>query len=1357
MEAWVSSRTTFSQSPVLLPQGEQGKRRARRITLRPTASEPLAEPASLVSVSRADLIDLWWQKYDQLNARTPHPAISTPLLWDRYVAAVLRFEQFEMGGSRAAADWLQDQLQAMQIQLDHGRPIESSAARAGIISPLVVGMIPSADLNRDAATVAEHLMTTSPAARGDAWQKSITTVKNTYAIAHFRRQVATVMINRVCESLQANGSIDRNILNDTGSAISATLDPLQPDATLTTIYRLLARDLPKDVMGSEDAKQLARLLLCWSRCDRITSPAATDLVHLEPTILPWVQSLLSQADTQRRLAFDLMMGDTESRARANDYLTRSEKLYGQVDDMATVVTAAETRLRIGWNQLAWVAATIETRARIDVGLKETQAMVQCLELAYEAAAKLADALALPTDVNIDESKNACNILRSLDAQFDQALLSLSGTLGKWQQQDLTSDQLADVLCSISIPGGTGPDRRAAWQRCRQLALKPVSDDQFDNHSPNVAQMASLLGRLALASWTPRDFDRLAPANSETFAQVRHHLDIFSVESSWREILTRIGCQISGRYEAASTMLGSTNNQDLTAEARNSLARRFDSLLPVEASTTIDRFRQQTLANYLIMAAQRGIADCLASVDQQSMPQYARLAAVLIDDASRYSDSDAIETLHQNVAAANSLSLQVPAQLDWTTQQRHTVQIDLIRQQDSNPGFVTITADAQSPVGLLHPTPGERVCRPIRTALKTADPVAPAMIDATLLQLNVDRKQLLETGQTFSDIAVHGYFRGRCLISNIAINFHLQPTQHFIAPPQNNKPQIAVRGLGQDQAHSYRGTIALVLDCSGSMGTQQGQSFDDTTKYAQAVKAVEQIVKELPAGVRLSVWMFGQAGSQNKTVNPSEQTIRRILAPIIWNPSDKKRVEELIGKIAYPACEPWNESPLVAGLIAATKDFTNQEDAFRTVLAITDGFDNRIESDQANNPGRATAADVIRQTFANTGIVLNVIGFRVQQHETKKTADSMAVVRDLFPPGKYVQVDKAEDLVNVLRSCLANEVRYEIHSLSSGSKTPLLTFNESPAYGAIRWSEDSLEPGTYEIRGLMVGNSTPPIITTVELNPGDKLLLRRTTDHHLQIVNQADINGVSGERRSNGIYGVDLLSVVSQKFGTTSRRLVIDHEGVRPLAIGPPADVWVKAENQGSEVACRWFREFGQPGITYKIDLFNQQPSADPSSVAVYLTDTSFVPIGQLLRDRDFKHLQDLAPATWQDSSGIVELKDAKIEQWDVPDATGKKTPQSCLVLRVDCPDKAVFRLRLSGLKLAGYDEQYFAEANAYTFRAWPLTEADVERNLKSVELFSLNQIVESANRSGSAFQFHSPTTATANNISSGTIVPAREL
>lgn len=1334
---WVSEHTSFAQNPVLLPLGDEGERRAKRNILRPITAEPLSEPQSLVSASRPEMVDYWWKAYDGFSQRTPHPALTTPLLWDRFVATVLRFEHFEMNGSRSAADWLDQQLRQMEYLLNNGRPIDSSAARAALISPLAAGAIPPHNDLENSATIAEHLITSSPADRPDIWHSAIASLDNAYSTAHLRRQVVKLIVTQTAENLRSEQKIDRVLFKDAASAISATQDPLQPTSTLATVFQLLARDLPSDFQSQQDAQQLARLLELWSRCDQVTSAKSAESLPLETFVLPWVEPILQQADSQRRLAFDLMMGDDESRTRAENYLEQSEANYRQIDDVARIVIAAETRLRVGWNRLAWIGASIESRAQLNGALSETSDLIENVQQAYSAGEKLADMLANPIAVDQQNKDAICNQLSSLDAQFQATLSTISDSVSILHEQDLQSTDLCKLMTSISLPGGDGPKRRAAWQQLTASAAQDITKP-LPQRDPDVQGLARLLGKLSLAPWTENDFNRLVQDKSHSYRQIDHQLDIFAVDPSWRDVLTDVGYQIAIRYQQARATLTIIENSGKDATVNDSLARRFDGLLPEEASSVIDRRRQDSLVYYLISNTRRGIADCLSSVDQQAMPQFARLSALMVDDISRYASGAEVKQLHQQVLAANSLKLQTSSAIDWTTEQTKMVQVDLLRQQDPNPGFVTITATTKSPLELLHPRKDERVCRPIRMSERVSDPVLPAMLDSTLLQIKLDVQSPGYDQLQATDIEVQGYFRGRKLDANVNINFHKQATQHLVQFPSNSLPRVAIRAPLQNNRAGYEGAIAIVLDCSGSMGAAQGKEFDDTTKYAQAVKAVEKIIHEIPAGVRLSVWTFGQAGSPNKTVSPAEQTIRRVLPPTIWDPDAKTNIEDLVNKLTYPASEPWNESPMVASLIAASRDFVNEEDNFRTVVVITDGYDNRIEADGVNNPGGVSADNVIRSAFSGKGIALNVIGFRVDQPDVKKTADSLSVVTELIPPGRYVQVDKAEDLISAIRACLTSTVQYELHSIASGSDQPAtspVVLSESPPQGAIHWSDAALDPGTYEVRSIAGNNQTPQIITTIELNRGDQLLLERTLDNKLSISTNDVYPGSQSQYRSTGIFDVDLVPVVAKQFDASSRRLFVQRKDLRPLGVRPPGDLWLSVESDTSRLPVRWYREADVPGCSYHMDLLSAQGSVEGHTINVVLTNSPAVPVGRLVRDRDFKHFADLAPATWQDSAGVVRLVDAKIEISQTPDKTGANTPQSCFVLRLECPEGAAFRVRPVGLTAQGSEELYFASANAYTYRAWPLTEADVERSLQALELISVNQVVDAANRSGSLLKF----------------------
>src|SRR5262249_15596254 len=143
----------------------------------------------------------------------------------------------------------------------------------------------------------------------------------------------------------------------------------------------------------------------------------------------------------------------------------------------------------------------------------------------------------------------------------------------------------------------------------------------------------------------------------------------------------------------------------------------------------------------------------------------------------------------------------------------------------------------------------------------------------------------------------------------------------------------------DRFGPQNGAIAIVLDCSGSMGPSydQGEKWGPTTKYNQATDALEKGLSELPEGGGLSLFGYGQAGPPGmKTVEEAEETIRAVRLPKRW---ERKQLEGLMREVRYPALEPWNQTPLVRAMWRAKQEgFPANFKGFKTLLVLTDGMD-----------------------------------------------------------------------------------------------------------------------------------------------------------------------------------------------------------------------------------------------------------------------------------------------------------------------------------------------------------------------------------------------------------------------------------
>jgi hypothetical protein len=1314
-QLWVSQHLQRVQQPLLLPLGDIGRDRCRQHALRKTTKLPLAAPSSMAQRTRPDLVDQWWQTHAQLKNRTPHPALTTPLVWDRFVAALVRFEHFEMHGSRAAADWLDAQLQDLQNQLDRGRAVPSAASRAGIIAPNAVGSIAPRQLNQSIIDVAIELNTLDGRARDEAWQQAVASCESHHCVALVRRGVTSATALHLAEQLAAQ-DFDRIRLDRSADLIRTTLDPLQTESTLATLILLLQRDLPGDFTSPNDRLRLARLLRLWINSDTVAPISESEAHYLDPELLPWVQTLVETADTQRRIAFDLLMGDQAIRSSADSYIEKAETLSDQIGCITRTINEAETSLRIGWNQLAWHASAIESMATL--APNQTVSMVEALERAYDAAEALEDLLAKPIDTN-DPKGNICATLQSSSAAFAHSVDDLHDPLVTWYAEQYQSQQLAVLMNVTSLPGHDGTRRRALWKRCRDIAASAVTSDNKSSAKRDTRQVASLLGRVALAPWTGKTFDSIGSPGDKTFQQLQHQLDVFAVEPGWRDSLITIGHEVFDRYDTVRQHLAAPKPSSFSTASANAIARRFDGLLPPAACRAIDAQRQQTVARYLLFAAQRTIRDNLASSDNHSIPYFERAAKLLVDDASRFLDAQQTTPLNQDLAAALSLNITTETQLDWTTQQTRTLTVDVSRSGSPEPGYVTLSMSASAPLAFVYPESGKRVTWPIQANTESGPTQQSDPIKQALIQIELQDDSLDSQPNLHSKLEICGYFRGRVLRSSVAVNIHRSPTIHVTNPPISRAPRVAIRGLDRDTGDRFRGAVALVIDCSGSMGAKPGAPFDSSTKYAQAIHAIESLLRDIPSGTRLSVWTFGQAGKHSKTTQPAEMSIQRILPLTVWDSGSELQHDQLIHALSYPQMEPWNESPLVASILAASAELEQCDEPFRTIIAITDGYDNRIESDPIHNPDHKSLDDVLRDSLSKSGIVLNVIGFRVDASDKEKTRDSLQIVERFIPAGKFVLIEGVEDLKHALRNAMKSPLEYAINAVGENLADRIKAkCIESPSSGALNWNSETLQPGIYQIQPMSIVDRRTGVPTTIELSAGDSLVLRRDSEGHLQLDDHFEERSAvyTGEIDQ---YAIQVYNEQSPNIGSQRFTISLVGSNPSPLEIKPPGDIWFEIrDTDGGLIPMTWKRMIETPGLVYQIDAALPRGHVGPVQAIVYVNRATSPPQVRLLKERDFRSFDDLAPVLWEDATGILSLDDARIERWDVVNETGEVVNQPCLVVRMHGPAGSRFRIRPVGLTIAGYDEQLFDESGAYTYRAWPITKDIVQSDLQAIELYT---------------------------------------
>jgi hypothetical protein len=152
--------------------------------------------------------------------------------------------------------------------------------------------------------------------------------------------------------------------------------------------------------------------------------------------------------------------------------------------------------------------------------------------------------------------------------------------------------------------------------------------------------------------------------------------------------------------------------------------------------------------------------------------------------------------------------------------------------------------------------------------------------------------------------------------------------------------------------------------------------------------LNRVLGDLPEGVFLSVFVFSHRAGGN--VHP-EDTIQCFRKP---NPWKAEQLEPLMKQLV--ALEPWNETPLVRAMWEAKQNGFPERDVegrpfegFKTLLVLTDGQDNRFHYyDTAKQPwnidhklqlvyNTKDIGEFIRNQFDNIGVVVNLVGFKVE--------------------------------------------------------------------------------------------------------------------------------------------------------------------------------------------------------------------------------------------------------------------------------------------------------------------------------------------------------------------------------------------
>lgn len=862
---------------------------------------------------------------------------------------------------------------------------------------------------------------------------------------------------------------------------------------------------------------------------------------------------------------------------------------------------------------------------------------------------------------------------------------------------------------------------------------------------------------------------------ETYEEIQHRLRVFSVEQNWWQSLTIAGDQIGQRWRRIAPTI-----EALTAQSQNVVdwnnrrplleqADRLCRILPGPPSLYLSNdpaglYRHLTTAQLLLWQAQRCWLDHWYSDNPQAVPYYRVAGNIYLEDAGRLTRPDAqLDVWRKKLNQPGDLVVTSAPRIDLTTELEYELEF-LVQPA---PG-----ADVPDGMPVLWITTGPGLDSAVPSAFsrqvreldeKSHRGRFRCVLTSPALEAAAKNPPPRPTVET-SAVSAQGWFRGQQFGATSSVYLHLRADLTRVHPVLPSVGSVAVRTSAniQNQYGSGTGSVAIVLDASGSMGPPDGsnptavgpafaplfpampgqQANTPTFKYAEATQALREVLRELPAGTVVSIWVFGQAMGSQKTVDDANRTVRRIQDPIVWNPKDRKQLERVMSAVSYPNLEPWNESPIVRTMLMAKQDLIGAP-GFKTLVVLTDGQDNCFANDKQYNPNGLDIPTALRNAFASSGISVNIVGFKVEAKEKAGALQQFASVENWSPPGKFVMADDVDALANLLRTAMRQRMRYWVETFGGelAPGMPADGLNVTPSGANLQWFPGGLQPGSYLVRT----QTDQPVQATIGLNRGNLLLLQLTQGPNGLQFEQPVYSKTDFPWKPYQEVGDWRMAVLqNQQMPTGGLQMLLTLERA-PYATATmlqqiaPREIWIEitpSQKSAEPIAVEWSEQYGYPAPAWTVNVpaWPEQASTAqlvPPQISVWWNpDQTLIPAAALDRNHDFRTLSDLAGQSVQVGPDAATIENVSVEEHYVNDGQGNLQLQSCLVVRLNYqPDHPVVA-RVEGLRTAAMEHKMYSSIGKSTLLFWPVTRDEAEQKLQRVLLYSINFLKAKAQQRG---------------------------
>jgi Caspase domain len=1309
---WARDHRAALQTPVLLPKGDEGENRMRAMHLAMTDGPPPDEPAPTPFDPPPEL-DAAWAEYRELARAYVPPTAYTPHLWRQYEAWTLRFEQAVIAGDADGAKNARAKAGDLKRQIEAARRFDISPQTLALQAAL--GGLPVPAEVPDAFRLGIEQVASAPdAERPAAWAK----VRD---VPGFDSEVARLLWCRALIDWVRGHPPTR--LPVVPSLVPLFTEGMPVRPAEVHFLLMVARHLPP-----QDKKVLpwpnpGYALLLRPQAERAAGCLQDEGYPYTEQVLRWATSQLTTADAGRRRVEDYCFatavphdprpelspdGEYRGAVTQASYLrefivwwhTAADRLPAFAEWVARG-PAADPADRAARDRLfhdragAWMPTNVLARSVDGLERKDWSAIHDpCYPAAY-----------LTNELGKALARQADDLLKT-KPEFEARPTPRADSVRWWQSAD-------DVL-TAPPPHAVTPARRVELVRefrrvSRQLLVTGrTRPEPLPEVSPEVTRERAFetARRRGLFLLARLDLDRLHRALDPPgrFGDIEFRLERFAFQADGRQSLAEAG-----------SLLGSVLDElPATAEW-------YVRVAPAHAAVSdapIDRLRRERVRAALAQQARRTYEDHWYG---EGNTRYYRTAIEhLAGDARKlFPGPEPKDDPFKPYLGAETpfpLAAQLPKGFAFTDEPNPSIALTFAPQP--TPGISGVPVFwAESPFAPAKPGPPERVAVPTDPPHGTITRAIPKPAGSP------PTTPVAHEGA----FRVTGFFRGRTAPTDAEVNVYPLPDRVAVTTPGLTSTAVAVRADPRIRARYGFGTgaVAIVLDCSGSLGPPDRKNPTDPGLYPEALKALRELLRELPPGTTVTVWVFGQ---RTPGARAAEETIREVLPPTAL-PYDTATVIKQVDD-AVAVLDPWDYSPIVRTILAARDRIKDAPVPFKAVVLISDGVDNRWADDPANTAKRSVR-DALRAEFPPAGVSLSVVALPVPKSEEAAQAQFQEVEK-LKPAGLFITPDKVKDLAAWLRNGLNPRVRFTLFPLDGQGPPADLTAGTD---ATDNWYAGRLEPGAYRLRV----SGAKDFAATLRLERGDRLLLDLSEDRGaLSLARHWYADTAAGVKsgKPGDPWRLALLQNRSETGGLRLFAAVEERPTVADTtAVSRIGEVWFEVRPvvaAPGPVTARWRAAPGYPAPAWGIDIPGwpafpgTKVAASPAVEAWWNPDGPFPAAGTWPLPAG-KSVLDLKGEAVKVSDTTLTLESVSVEEHAVDVAPdGRREPRKCLVVRLSHPAGSPAWVRPAGATPAGSEVRVYRAANKVTCLFWGLDPAKVT----GFEVVSLNDALKQAEKLG---------------------------